>query len=470
MPKRHLDEADLDYYLMLFDSDGHERAEQDGSLLSTKVRELVQVGVTDVFVCSHGWKGDLPAANSQYDRWISAMAALPKDRAHAYQLDPKFKSLIIGAHWPSQPWGNESAGAALLGLDDEDEFGAEYDMSTDELVQRYAARIADTDAAQDALRTVLAAADDDAIAGKLADGKMPPELEAAYRTLFAESGLGLNGATAAPGSDQQTFAPMLTMEEWADAQQRTTTGPGLLGGGFWSDLKNVVLSPVRQMSFWAMKHRARHVGETGVHRLLADLQSAAGDRTRFHLMGHSFGCIVVTAAVAGPIEHGELTNRLSRAVTSLFLVQGAMSLWSLAESIPFPPKEPGFYRPMQLDPLLVSGPIVTTQSSFDGAVGTFFPLGAKAGHDRVLAADDLPEYGGVGTFGLHGTEPPPAPDPKLILAVDAQYIFEPRRIYNIDSSRVIRNGSGPSGAHSDIEHPEVAHLFWAAALTGIANA
>ena len=48
MPLRHIDEADLDYFLMLFDRDGNERSEQDGSLLSKTLNQAVQDGATDV--------------------------------------------------------------------------------------------------------------------------------------------------------------------------------------------------------------------------------------------------------------------------------------------------------------------------------------------------------------------------------------------------------------------------------------
>jgi hypothetical protein len=37
----------------------------------------------------------------------------------------------------------------------------------------------------------------------------------------------------------------------------------------------------------------------------------------------------------------------------------------------------------------------------------------------------------------------------------------------VEASRVIKEGGGASGAHSDIAHPEVAHIFWEAALTGL---
>ena len=45
-----------------------------------------------------------------------------------------------------------------------------------------------------------------------------------------------------------------------------------------------------------------------------------------------------------------------------------------------------------------------------------------------------------------------------------EYRFESGRIYNIECSRVIANRSGLSGAHSDIAHPEIAHLLWEAAF------
>jgi hypothetical protein len=125
MPLRHIDEANLDYYLVLFDGDGSERPEQDGSLLSKTMAQVVQDGITDVFFSSHGWKGDIPAAISQYNDWIGAMAAQVGDRDRARALDPDFKAMIIGVHWPSLPWGNEDAGAALLGDDEIDEFAVE---------------------------------------------------------------------------------------------------------------------------------------------------------------------------------------------------------------------------------------------------------------------------------------------------------------------------------------------------------
>jgi hypothetical protein len=471
MPLRHIDGADLDYYLVLFDSDGNQRPELDGSLLGKKLAGLVQDGITDVFFSSHGWMGDVPAAIKQYNSWISVMAGQAGDLDRARVLAPGFKALIVGVQWPSLPWGNENAAAALLGDDEADDFATEQQMDSELLVRQYAERIADTDAARTALTTILAATDDDDVKAQLADGKLPARLERAYQTLFDEAGLGVGGAAAAPGSDQQTFTPTLTISEWTSAaeglaQPEPSGQPGLLGGGFAHNVKDALLAPVRQLSFWAMKHRARHVGETGVHSLLTELQESAPD-ARFHLMGHSFGCIVVSAAISGPMAQGAVTSRLPRPVHSLFLAQGALSLWSFAENIPFLPNVPGYFRPIDLPPPLVSGPIITTRSKFDHAVGIFFPLGARLGNELLLG-EDLPEFGGVGAFGLQGTAAGTTHDVPVLHA-NAEYGFDAGHIYNIDASTVICHGGWPSGAHSDIAHPQIAHLFWQAALAGIAH-
>ena len=50
-------------------------------------------------------------------------------------------------------------------------------------------------------------------------------------------------------------------------------------------------------------------------------------------------------------------------------------------------------------------------------------------------------------------------------AADIDYGFQNGRVYNLDANSVIKNGGGFSGAHSDIAHPEVAHVMWQAALT-----
>ena len=67
MPIETVPGSDIRYYLVAFDKEGNERDE--GGLLSRRVAEAVAdtaQPVTDVFLMSHGWMGDVPAARDQY--------------------------------------------------------------------------------------------------------------------------------------------------------------------------------------------------------------------------------------------------------------------------------------------------------------------------------------------------------------------------------------------------------------------
>ena len=109
----------------------------------------------------------------------------------------------------------------------------------------------------------------------------------------------------------------------------------------------------------------------------------------------------------------------------------------------------------------MKGPIVTTQSEFDTAVGRIYPLGGGVARQVDFALGEFPRYGGVGTFGLQGPGLDLVEQP--MLPADPGYDFQPGKIYNLASGAFICHGGGWSGAHSDITGPEVAHAVWEAA-------
>lgn len=450
MPVRTIDDSDVGYYLVVYDENGDERREPDGTLMSETVKQRVadpSAPVTDVFFTSHGWKGDVPSAIEQYDNWVGTMASLQSDRDAARQRHSDFAPLIVGMHWPSLPWGDETIpanGGALLSGGDEIEAH----------VNAYASRIADTPKARLAIRSIIEAAHRDPDSTS-----MSPEILEAYGILFAESGLGSGDKSGRPGADQDGFDPAaIIADASAAAGQAAASGaPGLLSVG--DKLRDALLMPLRQLSFWKMKDRARQFGETGGHKLLIMLQLAAPS-ARFHLMGHSFGCIVVSSTVAGAPNGPPLP----RPVDTLFLVQGALSLWSYAEDIPYAPGTAGYFHRI-LEHGLVRGPIVTTRSTYDTAVGRFYPLGAQLKRQLVLG-EEHPAYGGIGSFGIRGVV---GVEDMPMQSATAAYDFRDGRVYNLEASGVIRNGGGASGAHSDISHPEVAHAFWSAVLAALSK-
>jgi hypothetical protein len=111
MPFRQSPDRHTPYSIIAFDKDGIERQDDpDGSkgLMSQRlIPELAQAPPTDIFLFTHGWKGDLGAAISQYNSWIDGLTRLAADAA---PMGSPFRPMWIGLHWPSQPWGDEDLG------------------------------------------------------------------------------------------------------------------------------------------------------------------------------------------------------------------------------------------------------------------------------------------------------------------------------------------------------------------------
>ena len=107
MPTQSIPNADLQYALLSFGDNGKERTDDpEGGVFSrTIIDRAKQVNPSDIFLFAHGWKGDMPSAIDQFDRWIGAMWRLEADRA---AMGQNFRPMFIGLHWPSQPWGKET--------------------------------------------------------------------------------------------------------------------------------------------------------------------------------------------------------------------------------------------------------------------------------------------------------------------------------------------------------------------------
>lgn len=442
MPIEELPDTELRYYLIAFDKLGQERTDDpDGGRLSERVlSDISSQPPSDVFLISHGWKGDVPAAREQYNNWIRAMTLCPNDIARVRSKRSNFKPTLIGVHWPSLPFGDEEFGGGTAS------FETPAVPELEDLINSYADRIADTPEARAALTSIFKAALEDNEPVKL-----PEEVAEAYKVLDREARLGNDGEGAIPGSDREPFAP-----EQAYQNARSSAEEDVVSfGGFGV---SGLLAPLQQISFWKMKDRARTFGESGGHDLLTRIQHVSPG-AKIHVMGHSFGCIVVSAAIAGAAGG----RSLAAPINTLFLVQGALSLWSYCSRIALAADRPGYFRSI-LANHAVLGVIAATTSEFDKAVGRFYPLGAGVTRQVAFAPGELPKYGGMGSFGIQG--PDTSATTTEMLPLDQGYHFHPSSVYNIIADSYIRNGQGISGAHSDISHPEVAHAYWEAILAG----
>lgn len=425
------------YSLLVFDDEGKERNDDpngiEGLFSKTIVNEIASGGYTDVFILSHGWMGDVGAAKAQYSRWIEAMETLEADREALAATRPGFKEYRIGVHWPSLPWGDEGLGSnpSAFGL-------------ADDIIEAYVERLGDRPGLRENLQIVFdaAAAQPDAIV-------LPEDAKRAYLNINGLlSELGTGGEGASPDADRENFDPAETFNQ----------AKGLLPPSFSGSALDWILAPLRQLSFWKMKQRALTVGSAGMNKMLRSLQLEVRDRgVRFHLMGHSFGCIVVSSMLTG---HDEAEQ--AKPVASLALVQGALSLWSYCGDIPVKRGTSGYFLRC-LTKHLVDGPIITTRSKHDTALGIYYPLAAGVARQIDFAAPDLPKYGAVGSFGAQGLGDE-AVDLPMKKATE-QYPFAGKpRTFNIEASEFIIGGQGASGAHSEINGSEVAHAIWQAAM------
>jgi hypothetical protein len=423
MPFQKIPTLGVEYALIHFDDRGRERTDDpEGGVFSRALLDKARrEKPSHVFLFSHGWKGDIPSAIDQYNRWIGAMWKLAADRL---AMGPDFRPLFIGLHWPSQPWGEEGFAAQS--------FGTRAAPATGALLEAAVEHFGGGDDVRAPLEVIFRAFEQNPAARIV-----PDEVVAAYAALANAVGFSAGeGGSGAPDEDGAPLDPQAAVR----AERLASAGESF---GTASTIKNGILSGLRQVSFWLMKHRARTVGEQGMHAFVNDLQRACD--TNIHLMGHSFGCIVVSSILGGPGGN----SALARPVNSAVLVQGAMSLWSYADDIPDSDK-PGYFRQV-LARRAVSGPIVTTQSVNDRAVGLAFPAAVGLVGEVDFAAH-LPKFGGIGAWGIQGTTIAEARD---MLDERGEYRFAPGRIYNLNGSRFIPD-------HSGIDGPEVAHTLWQA--------
>jgi hypothetical protein len=449
MSVEHSPEHGIAYHFVSYDAHGRERPSKRDLASNDLLETAAHDRPSDVFLFSHGWHADPKGALAHYGRWVDAMAARTGDRERLRARTGGFHPLLVGVHWPSKAWADEE----LTGMS----YAVPGDSATDPpstaalpdddpvepLVDRYADRLEGGHGARDAVRRIVESALHDT-----APPTLPKNVREAYEHLDAGLGLEHAGAGTPPGDDRDPFDPEETYQaalllEMADP----VSFSGFSLGG--------VLAPLRVLSFWAMKRRARTFGETGAAELLGLLQSAL-PASRFHVIGHSFGCIVASAAVAaaaGP-------PGVRRGVDTLVLLQGAMSLWSFCSDIPARTGSPGYFHGLIRDGL-IRGPVLVTTSTHDRAVRVFYPLGAGLRGDFAFDDASLPMYGGIGTFGVRG--PGIEIRDEELGRVDETYEFRPHIVYNLNADTVITKLTGISGAHSDICHPEVARAVWRAA-------
>jgi pimeloyl-ACP methyl ester carboxylesterase len=185
------------------------------------------------------------------------------------------------------------------------------------------------------------------------------------------------------------------------------------------------------------------VGSYGLHPLLLQIRNTF-PHIKLHLIGHSFGARLVTAAVAGPNGPNHLK------VNTLVLLQAAFSHYGLARR--YDGRNDGFFRRV-ITEKKVTGPFLITFTQNDRAVGLAYAIASRIANQMAAAiggATDI--YGGMGGNGALKT-------PEAIngnnLERGNSYDFLPGKVYNLNGDRCITG-------HSDICQQEVMRALVAA--------
>jgi len=408
----------LAYYEVDFNADGTLNTASgggDGGLPAA----VAAGGITDLFVLSHGWNNGVDSARDLYN----AMFTLLADQLGKHLSS----SAAVGVIWPS-----------LLFPDDDPDNAPAVPSTGAQLATALSPAFPQQ---KQQLATM----------GKLLDQQ--PQDPAAL-TQFQQLATSLV-TTKPQGVEDTGEAALLTADAAtafghaaAMAPQATTAAQGI--GNPFTGLWNGAREVLRTMSYYEMKNRAGVVGQNGLGPLLAKLSGPAG-APRIHLMGHSFGARLVAYTLAG--LPANLTGSASP-VKSLTLIQGAFSHFTFASALLFDTSRAGG---LGGDGSRVDGPLLATFSAADRACGWWYPAASMlAGQDSESATDLVFRWGAMGHDGYQQT---PTPTTVPLAPQGKPYDFQGGQFYSLDSNSVIcANQSAFSGAHSDIQHPEV---LWA---------
>lgn len=254
-----------------------------------------------------------------------------------------------------------------------------------------------------------------------------------------------NAKQSAPASAAEPATPALR-----DAGAIDPTGHAAGFLDVVSGAANAASNLLNLTTYFEMKKRAGTVGRNGVGPLIGKLASDVRSTERIHLVGHSFGARVVTAAA-----DSSTTPKLH----SLSLLQAAFSHNGFSRS------KSGFFRSV-VENKRVAGPILITHTKNDRAVGLAYPAASRISGDRAAGFGDADDdFGAIGSNGAQQMESGEIFDgASTLLAVGSKYQFQAGKFHNLKSDDFIVDPGG-GDAHGMVFEPEVAWAISRAVLS-----
>lgn len=386
------------------DADVYKQAQVDALLAALP-------GVTDLIVLSHGWNNDMADARKLYNELVGNIEQILDTRSDpgapaAVQALAGRTYAVCQVFWPSKKFTDEElipGGGAVTAMKASDKAL----VKALEALKRDPVRLGGKDAP-----AARAKAIDRAI-------KAVPKLStsAAARKTFVDAlrstmpkGKGAkevdDGSAGFLKADPEKLFKAMSVAVVAPGPKTSRGGAATLGFGTGTtgaggaaglgDLVDGITAGARRIAnfvtYYQMKERAGDVGGKGLAPLLKRCRQA-NPSVRLHLVGHSFGGRLVTAAAAG------LPKNTPGVTVSL--LQAAFSHNAL--SADYGKGKAGFYRTV-LGDARVSGPIIITHTKNDRAVGVAYPLASRIANQVAAAlGDENDPYGGLGRNGAQHT-------------------------------------------------------------------
>jgi hypothetical protein len=424
------------YFEVQFNKEG---AVHDEREIADLTDFLTQGKASDVFVISHGWNNDMDEARRLYRDFFERMREVLDSGNTANASSRKYA--ILGVLWPSKKFAEKElipSGAA----------GAESPISDNFLKEQLdeLKAVFTTPNGQEALENAKA------LVSKLEDSpKARTEFVDLVRSLLSAKAVNNEDASKEffklPGEEviKRLSKPIPIVTPKTPTGGATRIGSVTPAGGgaagitqFFSGIKSGALNFLNCATYYEMKERAGTVGADGLNPLLRRIREQKPG-LKIHLIGHSFGGRLVTAAAAGPEDQPALKP------DTMTLLQAAFSHYGFADH--YDGTNNGFFRRVVADKR-VSGPILITCTKNDRAVGKLYPIASLvAGQVAAELGDKNDKFGGIGRNGAQKT--PEASDGSLLEAGSA-YQFQAGKLHNLNADAQIMD-------HSDICKREIAY-------------
>lgn len=409
--------------------------------------------VTDLFVISHGWNNDMDEARQLYRNFFKHMREV-LESGKVPIVDAR-KFAVLAVLWPSKKFAEQNVipgGAANL---ESPITNADINGQLDALKALVNEPLADNIFEQ--MKALVPQLEDRPSASEqfanlvrsvLAQGELNEE--DASIDFFELDGeevmnrLSKSVMLVEQGSTDEDEGGAAVIDDLT-----SVTEGGVLGlQEAFSGIKSAASNLLNFAFYYQMKQRAGIIGLEGVNSLLRKIRTRKPD-IKLHLIGHSFGGRLVTAAAMGSDDRA-LIN-----VNTMTLLQAAFSHYGFAEN--FEGNKNGFFRRL-ITTKGVSGSILISHTKNDTAVGIAYPLASLLSQDDCSGlGDEKDRFGGIGRNGAQKT--PEVSKGLQLMPVGGTYSFQPGRLYNLKADDFIKD-------HGDICQNEIAYaIFTAVAMT-----